>query len=43
MDIEKDGILSRRPTPTALIKKRKSIGKRGDLCGIPVITVMGGL
>ena len=26
-----------------LIKKRKSIGKRGDLYRIPVITVMGGL
>ena len=26
-----------------LIKKRKSIGKRGDFCGISVITVMGGL
>ena len=26
-----------------LIKKRKSIGKRGDLCGIPVVTAIGGL
>jgi hypothetical protein len=26
-----------------LIKKRKSIGKRGDLYRIPIIIVMGGL
>src|SRR6266576_5516143 len=26
-----------------LIKKRKSIGKRGDLCGILIMIVMGGL
>jgi len=26
-----------------LIKKRKSIGDRGNLCGIPIITVIGGL
>ena len=26
-----------------LIKKRKSIDKRGNPCGIPVATVMGGL
>ena len=26
-----------------LIKKRKSIGDRGDPCGIPVATVIGGL
>ena len=26
-----------------LIKKRKSIGERGDLCGIFIITVIGGL
>jgi len=26
-----------------LIKKRKSIGDRGNPCGIPIITVIGGL
>jgi len=26
-----------------LIKKRKSIGDRGNPCGIPVTTVIGGL
>jgi len=26
-----------------LTKKRKSIGKRGDSCGIPIITAIGGL
>jgi len=26
-----------------LTKKRKSIGERGDPCGIPVATVIGGL
>jgi len=26
-----------------LIKKRKSIGDRGNPCGIPVVTIIGGL
>jgi len=26
-----------------LIKKRKSIGERGDFYGIPVVTIIGGL
>ena len=35
--------LSLKASSKLLIKKRKSIGKRGNFCGIPVATAMGGL
>jgi hypothetical protein len=34
---------SSKESSKLLIKKRKSIGERGDPCGIPVATVIGGL
>ena len=35
--------LSLKVLSKLLIKKRKSIGKRGDFCGILVAIIMGGL